>query len=122
VEWRRRFRLSGSRVTITQIQADTHRGIPFGAPLHVTASVLLGDIPPEYVRVQIVSGSVNAEGVIVRGQALDMTRTSTDGEQHVYQGEVECLESGSCGFSVRVIPHHDDVIVPYEHPWVLWAE
>jgi len=51
-----------------------------------------------------------------------MVRTSTSGEEHLYQGEVECTESGSCGFSLRVIPHHEEVIVPYEHPWVRWDE
>ena len=29
-----------------------------------------------------------------------------------FQGEIEYNESGSCGFSVSVIPHHEDVIVP----------
>lgn len=122
VEWRRRFRLSGSNVKITQIQADTHNGIPLGTKLQVSASVLLGDILPEYVRVQIVAGSVSPEGSILQGQSIDMIRTSTSGEEHLYQGEVECTESGSCGFSVRVIPNHEDVIVPYEHPWVRWDE
>jgi starch phosphorylase len=122
VEWRRRFRLSGSNVKITQIQRDTHNGIPLGTKLQVTASILLGDIPPEYVRVQIVAGSVNPEGSILQGRPIDMVRTSTSGEEHLYQGEVECTESGSCGFSLRVIPHHEEVIVPYEHSWVRWDE
>jgi starch phosphorylase len=121
-EWRRRIRLSSSRVKISQIQADTQSGIPFGTKLPVTASVFLADIPPDYVRVQIVSGSLNAEGIIVHGKAVDMARVSSNGEENVYRGEVECGESGSCGFTVRVIPYHEDVIVPYEHPWVLWNE
>ena len=65
---------------------------------------------------------MNPEGGILQGQSIDMMRTSTGGEEHLYQGEVECTESGSCGFSVRVIPHHEDVIVPYGHRWVPWDE
>lgn len=122
VEWRRRFRLAGSQVRITQVRTDTRNGVPLGAKLQVTASIVLGDIPPEFVRVQIVAGSVNEAGVIVQGQAVNMSHLSNDSEEHRYQGEIECLESGSRGFSVRVIPFHEDVIVPYEHPWVLWAE
>jgi starch phosphorylase len=122
VEWRRRLRMSGSGVKITSVQAGTQSAIPFGIKLPVTASVVLGAIPPESVRVQIVAGSVNAEGVIVRGEAVDMIRMSDNGDEQLYRGEIECNESGSCGFSVRVIPYHDDVIVPYEHPWVLWDE
>jgi hypothetical protein len=35
---------------------------------------------------------------------------------------VECQDSGSCGFTVRVIPLNADAILPYELPWIVWAE
>jgi len=42
--------------------------------------------------------------------------------KHHYEEQLECLESGSYGFSVRVIPYHADVRVPFEHPWLVWAD
>jgi starch phosphorylase len=90
--------------------------------LAVTASVFLGAIPPEDVRVQIVSGSLDQGGTIVKGASTDMTYVSRIGDQHQYQGQLECLESGSYGFSVRVIPYHPDVRIPFEHPWLVWAQ
>ena len=122
VAWRKCFRTSGSQVKVTAVRADTGREILVGTRLHVAASVFLGAVPLEYVRVQIFYGPVSPEGAIVNGRATDMTRISTSGNEHRYEGEVDCLESGSCGFSVRVIPHHADVIIPYEHPWLVWAE
>lgn len=88
----------------------------------MTASVVLGAIPPESVRVQVVSGSLNENGAIVNGSSHDMTHAGICENGHQYEGEVECLESGSYGFSVRVIPYHPDVRVPFEHPWLVWAE
>lgn len=122
LEWRRRFRLSGSQVKIARVETEGNRKVRVGEKIGVTASVVLGEIPPEYVRVQIVSGSVDEGGSIVNGASSDMTHRGLAGDEHRYAGQLECRESGSYGFSVRVIPYHPDVRVPFEHPWVVWAE
>jgi len=121
-EWRRRFRTAGSQVKITRVQTDNSREIRVGEKIPVTASVVLGEIPPEYVRVQIVSGSVNENGTIVNSSSTDMKPAGMTGNEQQYEGQLEYLESGSYGFSVRVIPYHPDVRVPFEHPWLIWAE
>jgi len=122
LEWRRRFRTAGSQVKITRVQAENTSEVRVGAKMRVTASVVLGEIPPEWIRVQIVSGSVNEEGMIVNSSSSDMKHAGTTENEHQYEGQLECLESGSYGFSVRVIPYHPDVRVPFEHPWLVWAE
>jgi starch phosphorylase len=122
VEWRKRFRTAGSQVKITRVQAENSREIRVGQNIRVTASVVLGEIPPEYVRVQIVSGSVNPGGMIANSSSSDMKHAGTAENEHQYEGQLECPESGSYGFSVRVIPCHSDVRVPFEHPWLVWAE
>jgi glycogen phosphorylase len=121
-EWRRRFRAAGSQVKITRVQTDNSREIRVGERIPVTASVVLGEIPQEDVRVQIVSGSVNESGAIVNNSSTDMKPAGMADNEHQYEGQLECLESGSYGFSVRVIPYHPDVRVPFEHPWLIWAE
>jgi len=122
VEWRKRLRASGSGVKITRVQTGGSRAIRVGEKVPLTVSLVLGEIPPEDVRVQIVSGSVNPSGAIVNGSCTDMKPAGMAGNEHQYEGQLECLESGSYGFSVRVIPYHPDVRVPFEHPWLVWAE
>lgn len=51
-----------------------------------------------------------------------MSLAQSTGPDYTYQGEVECQDSGSCGFTVRVIPLNADAILPYELPWIVWAE
>jgi starch phosphorylase len=121
-EWRRRFRTSGSHVKVTGVHADHSREIRVGEKIRVTASVALGEIPPEYVRVQIVSGPLDQGGRIVNSSSSDMKAAGMIQGEYQYEGQLECTESGSFGFSVRVIPYHPDVRVPFEHPWLLWAE
>lgn len=107
---------------ITRVQAENSREIRVGEKMRVTASVVLGEVPAEYVRVQIVSGSVNEGGMIVNSSSSDMKHAGTTENEHQYEGQLECLENGSYGFSIRVIPYHADVRVPFEHPWLVWAE
>jgi starch phosphorylase len=122
LDWRRAFRTAGSQVKITRVQAEDGSAIRVGQKIRVTASVVLGEIPPEYVRIQIVSGSINESGLIVNGSSSDMKHEGMTENEHQYGGQLECVESGAYGFSVRVIPYHADVRVPFEHPWLVWAE
>jgi starch phosphorylase len=122
IEWRRRFRATGSQVKITRVKAENSREIRAGEKIAVTASVFLSEIAPDDVRVQIVYGSVDENGKIVNGASSDMKYAGMSEEEHQYQGQLECLESGSYGYSVRVVPWHPDVRVPFEHPWLVWAE
>ena len=121
VDWRRHIRKSASQVRITHVQAEDSE-IRVGSKIRVKVSVFLGELPKEYVRVQICSGSLNAEGAIIKGVVSEMERVEASGMEQQYEGTVECTESGSCGFSVRVIPYHPDVLIPFEQPAVIWAE
>jgi hypothetical protein len=72
--------------------------------------------------VQIYYGRVDPEGQIMRGQAVDMQLRESLGAEHRYEGGIDGEESGSCGFSVRIVPFHEDAILPYEFPWIVWQE
>jgi starch phosphorylase len=122
VEWRRRIRGHGSEVRILNSATNAPAEMHVGARLRIEARVALGEIRPDDVRVQIYYGNVDASGKIVKGVTTDMVRAGSEGTEHTYRGELECHDSGSCGFSVRVVPYHHDAILPYELPWIVWAE
>ncbi len=122
VDWRRRLRDHGAEVRIIDVDCQSTPELFVGATLEITARVFLGSLPPSDVRLEIYYGTVDPSGQITHGKALDMTYCGKVDNDHRYRGEVECRDSGSCGFSVRVIPFHEDAIVPYEQPWVVWQE
>ncbi|MBZ5593618.1 MAG: alpha-glucan family phosphorylase [Acidobacteriia bacterium] len=122
VAWRKRLHTHGSKVKIMQVDTEGDGEVVVGSKLKVTARVFLGEVLPSDVRVQLYCGRVNPDGEIVSGKATDLQLQSGSGGNHVYDGEIECGESGSCGFSVRVVPCHEDAVLPYELGWVTWAE
>ena len=122
VEWRKRLRAHGSEVKIADISSEHPRDVAVGSKFRVTARVVLGGIAPGDVQVQLYYGNVDSEGRIVAGKTAGMSLVKSTGPDYVYEGQVECQDSGSCGFTVRVIPLNPDAILPYELPWIAWAE
>ena len=45
-----------------------------------------------------------------------------DNGEHLYRGTVPSRASGLHGYAVRVLPRHDDVLVPNELPLIAWEE
>lgn len=122
VEWRRRVFAHGSEVSILSVESNIPPEVAVGDKLAVTAAVRFGSLSPSDFRVQIYFGAVDPNGQIIEGSATDMTLEESSGGVSRYRGEVECLHSGSCGFAVRIVPFHEDAILPYELPWIYWAE
>ena len=123
MDWRKRLHLHGSEVNVTQVKVDGgSREFLVGSKVKVTARVSLGSLPPGDVRVQAYYGVLNAEGRIAEGSHVDLALFQSFGTDHLYQGEVECGHSGSCGFAVRVVPFHEDALLPYQKPGIRWEE
>ena len=106
---------------ITHIEAQDG-DIHVGARLRITVSVFPGKLQPEAMRVQVYSGTLSPDGEITNGSPTELQYVNTIGGEYRYEGELVCNESGSCGFGVRVIPYHPEVLIPYEQPWIVWAE
>ncbi|HEX3744625.1 MAG TPA: alpha-glucan family phosphorylase [Bryobacteraceae bacterium] len=121
--WRKRLRVHGPEVRITSMHIDDGKSeFQVGSKVKIWARVMLGSLSPCEVRVQAHYGSLNGEGEIGKGTQADLALRESTGADHLYEGEVECGQSGSCGFSVRVVPFHEDALIPYEMSWVKWAE
>lgn len=123
VDWRKRVYAHESEVHVAQVDVDGSKSeFHVGSKVKVRAQVSLGSLSPGDVRVQAYYGVLNADGQIGKGEPMDLILRESFGSDHLYEGEVECGQSGSCGLSVRVVPFHEDALVPYELPWVRWAD
>ena len=123
MDWRKRIHAHGHDVRITEVEADgSKREFLVGSKVKVRVRVSLGGLAPSDVRVQAYYGVLNADGQIAKGAHADLALLQPSGADYFYGGEVECTQSGSCGFAARVVPFHEDAIIPFELPWVQWAE
>jgi len=123
MDWRSRLHAHANEVRVIEVMVDGGCAkLQVGSKLKVGAKVVLGGLSPADVRLQAYYGQLTPEGRIASGTCTDLTLKSSAGVEHLYEGEVDCVDSGSCGVSVRVVPFQQDALVPYENPWVQWAE
>ncbi len=108
-------------VRILDVQLDKGRDIRVGDEVPVKVKVSLGSLTPEQVSVQLYDGSLDTESNITSGSGvpLDYIRGP---EQDVYEfeGSIPCARSGRRGFSVRVLPKHEDLLDPRTMGLVCW--
>jgi len=84
--------------------------------------VRLAALAPEDVSVECYYGRVDSEGAIREGRVLNMELAARDGDdRYQYEVSVPCMSSGEYGYTIRVLPHHRDLVHPFELHLVRWA-
>ena len=121
--WKKQIRQLWGQVRINDVKivnADSVN-VLVGESLSVEARVHLGDISPEFVRVQVYVGETS-DNEIARPITVDLTESKkgTHGD-YIYRGSVQAPESGAYGFNVRVIPTHPSLTQPHELRLITWA-
>ncbi len=109
--WKRRVEMAWPAVRIEHVEADA--GEPqLGTPLTVRAVVALGDLTPDDVCVEVVSGRAGEHDELVDPSFVPLSPDGPDaGEPQAgaavrYSGEIELTQPGPFGYTVRVLPHH----------------
>ena len=101
--------------------AERHHSFLVGEEVEVTATVQLGSIKPEYVRVQAYFGLVE-KNIIINPHIQDMTNSALLAEGiYQYSGKIPAAESGAYGINVRVIPTHENLLQAHELRLIRWA-
>ena len=103
---------------------DGHGGqeIAVGERVPVTASVELAGLDPSDVVVEAFHSSVRSDGTLGTGRRVPLELASQQDGRYLYRGAVPAKTSGLHGYAVRVLPRHEDVLVPHELPLVAWEE
>ncbi|MCJ1687834.1 alpha-glucan family phosphorylase [Rathayibacter sp. VKM Ac-2927] len=113
--WKQRVRAGWPGVAVASVESGGIDAVPQrGDRLALRAGVRLGELSPEDVVVQVVSGTTAADGslVDVRLHELEVAEESgavvpADAVGRVpYAGEIVLDRSGSFGYTVRVVPRH----------------
>ncbi len=115
-QWKARVRASWPGVRVEHVEAHDLGDAPLvGAPMTVRSYVALGDLTPSDVVVQLVSGRVDSEDLLVEPAITVLQPTeSYDGGRHRYDAEVGLARSGPFGYTVRVVPAHPLLVAPAE--------
>ena len=108
-QWKAQMRKDWPQVQIADVQVGNadRQNILVGEALQVSARVHLGAVDPEHVRVEAYHGEADND-VLRNASATVLTeKEKLDGDGHyLYEGSIPAAESGTYGFSVRVVPTH----------------
>jgi len=119
--WKQRVSAAWHAVHVEWTEADVTVA-ELGASRSVTASVALGELPPDDVDVQLLHGPVGQNDELIERSAVSMDHAGAVDDHHArYQGTFEAARAGRYGFTVRVVPHHPDLVGPAELGLAAWS-
>jgi starch phosphorylase len=124
--WKARVMAAWPQVHVTHVESGGVDSVPqVGDDLHVRATVELGELSAEDVRVEVVYGRAHDSDRLddVQRQALEFDESDThDASVTVFAGTVPLARAGSFGYNVRVVPAHPLLVSPAELGLVAVAE
>jgi starch phosphorylase len=120
IEWRGRVRSNWPLVKILGVKDEAELCNPLGRTFSLTVRVALGNLTPEEVSVQAVVGKVGPNRELMSARIEELTFLERDDAGFVFTGTVVCDVPGYQGYTVRVIPRHEDVTIPSELKLVAW--
>jgi starch phosphorylase len=93
-----------------------------GKTLMVRASVELGGLQPDDVRVELYTGPLSSEGDLRQAETIEMKHEAVEGNQHRYAASCRCAQTGRQGYAVRVVPEHPSLTYHQLSKLIRWAQ
>lgn len=127
-KWMQKIRDNWDTIKIANVNIEPDQ-IKVEEDIHVHAWIDLGKLAPEDVTVQLYYGTLDSRDEIIAGETLDMGYCCPDGDGtypgknvHEFEQTLHYSTTGRRGFSVRVLPNHDDLHEPLLTNLVTWAD
>jgi len=121
--WKSNLRQNWSSVRVDNIKMEEASEIKVGGQIEIIAQVHLGELKPEDVAVEVYEGSLDLhKGIIVNAESIHMDSIESHGNgDYTFKGTIRCQSSGLHGYSVRILPRHDDPHMEFEPGLITWA-
>ncbi|MBN1247967.1 MAG: alpha-glucan family phosphorylase [Anaerolineae bacterium] len=121
-QWRSRLTQAWSQVRVEAVEGDLPSELHVGETFRAEATVFLGELNPDEVCVQLYEGLVNPLGELVRGVPVAMKLSKKlDAQRYRFTAETVCTMSGLHGYTVRILPSHEDLVTSFQLGQVRWA-
>jgi len=119
--WREKVSTTWGGCTIKDVKYVQMENFRIGDSFPVTAWVDLNGLEPEDVMIQLLNGTIDSAGELIRPRQhnLNLEEREEDGSYR-YTGEIRCTETGRQGFALRIQPHHKDMAHCFRPGWVRW--
>ena len=120
--WRGKVQKAWRDVRVAAVEADVPADPRVGGSFEVRARVAAGKLTAADLSVQVYAGRVDDRQEIVGAELvpLEYRETASDGAL-LFAGLLPCSASGLRGFTVRVLPRHEDLGHPHATGLIAWA-
>jgi starch phosphorylase len=120
VMWKQYVRDNWGQVKIVNAGVQK-KEVEVGFALKVEAEVNLGQLKPDDVQVQVLSGALDSGYNLVDpdNEVMECTGQVHD-SLFKYEGYIPCDESGLFGYSLRIMPHHPDMTDQFGLEFMRW--
>lgn len=119
-EWKARIRDAWEDVRVIDVEGDINAA-DVGEGREVTATIRLGRLATEDIAVQLAHGRVGANGELIEPSLVEMKADHCTEGTCSYRGSFVTDSPGLYGFSVRVVPSHEDVTNQMDLGLLAWA-
>jgi starch phosphorylase len=123
--WMQHLIASWPKVEVVRVETSEQE-LKIGSDQEVHTWVDLGELTPDDVTVQLYYGTLDTQGEIVSGEALDMAPILDHHEDkssiYEFATRLSYRATGQHGLSVRVLPCHLDLPTPFQRGLIRWAE
>ncbi len=105
--WKRAVRSSWPGVAVDHVESLDGDQIEVGSKIHVTTLVRLGELSPDDIEVQLITGRMGSDERLFDPRVNPFpSGVDVGGGLRRYEGWVEAKRAGAIGYTVRVVPHH----------------
>ncbi len=119
-DWLINIKTVWSSIQIKRVKISTE-SLTVGESLSLEAVIDLGELSASDVTVQLYSGKLDTNGMIVDGEVVEMTAGKKANGVYPFTGQMTYLSSGERGVSVRVLPSNPNLTDPLLTGLILWA-
>ena len=106
-QWKARVRKAWPGVAVDHVESLDGDQVEVGAKIHVSALVRLGELTPNDVEVQLVTGRMGSDDQLYEPRVYPFPAgIEIDAGLRRYESWVEAKRAGAIGYTVRVVPHH----------------
>jgi starch phosphorylase len=121
--WKAKVRAGWGAVRIARTDASAASPALTGGPHSVVAGVVLGELSPADVEVQLLHGPVDGTGELTDPTVVPMVPHEDGGDrgEHRYEATFVSGRAGRYGWTLRVVPTHPDLQTWAEVGCVVWA-
>jgi starch phosphorylase len=119
--WKASVREAWEEIDVLEVDGDVTPS-DVGEERKVSATVHLGRLEASDVSVQLAHGNVGPRGELEETHLIEMRPEALEDGLCTYHGSFVTAAPGLYGFTVRVLPHHPDLIDPQDLGLVQWSE